>query len=131
MLFDGLTDYFELLPRKYDSRRLNTYHILKSLTYFTDAAAEPMPQMKVPFDWEKCKAFFIRQARSIVLPSVAHGSPLLRIAVQTNYIFVLYIRTANTLLSHTYMTGLAAYIVLIVLLLATYGYICLVGTVIA
>lgn len=64
----SLQDYFDLLPRKYDSSRLNTYHILKSLTYFDDAEGEPMPKMLVPFDWRECKAFFARLARGIVLP---------------------------------------------------------------
>jgi hypothetical protein len=63
-----LETYFDLLPRKYGPSRFNTYHILKSLTYFDDAESEPAPRMLVPFDWEECKAFFIRQARSIVLP---------------------------------------------------------------
>jgi hypothetical protein len=63
-----LETYFDLLPRKYGQSRVNTYHILKSLTYFEDAESEPMPQMLVPFDWEECKAFFIRTARAIVLP---------------------------------------------------------------
>lgn len=64
----SLEAYFELLPRKYDPRRLNTYHILKSLTYFDDAEGEPMPRMLSPFDWAECKAFFVREARAIVLP---------------------------------------------------------------
>lgn len=70
ILQDGpsLSDYFELLPRKYDSRRLNAYHILKSLTYFDDAEKEPMPRMLAPFDWSECKRFFVREARAIVLP---------------------------------------------------------------
>jgi hypothetical protein len=38
------------------------------ILYFDDAESEPMPQMLVPFDWEECKPFFIRQARAIVLP---------------------------------------------------------------
>ena len=63
-----LEEYFELLPKKYDPRRLNTYHILKSLTYFDDAEDEPMPQMLIPFSWEECKAFFVSQARAIILP---------------------------------------------------------------
>jgi hypothetical protein len=62
-----LEAYFGLLPKKYDARRLNTYHILKSLTYFDDAETEPMPRMLVPFDWDECKAFFVREARAIVL----------------------------------------------------------------
>ena len=62
-----LEAYFDLLPRKYDPSRLNTYHILKSLTYFDDAEAEPLPRMLVPFDWAECKAFFVREARAIIL----------------------------------------------------------------
>ena len=71
ILQDGpsLETYFDMLPRKYGESRINTYHILKSLTYFDDAEPEPMPQMLVPFDWEECKSFFIRQARAIALPS--------------------------------------------------------------
>lgn len=64
----ALKEYFDLLPKKYDPRRLNTYHILKSLTYFEDAEAEPMPQMLIPFSREECKAFFISQACAIILP---------------------------------------------------------------
>lgn len=62
-----LADYFGLLPRKYDPRRLNSYHILKSLTYFEDAEGEPMPRMLVPFDWRECRAFFVRAAHAMVL----------------------------------------------------------------
>ena len=64
----SLTAYFDMLPQKYDPSRLNTYHILKSLTYFEDAETEPMPRMLVPFDWSECKAFLTREARAIVLP---------------------------------------------------------------
>lgn len=63
----SLEEYFDLLPRKYDPRRINTYHILRSLTYFKDAEKEPMPRMLAPFDWVECKAFFVREARAIVL----------------------------------------------------------------
>jgi len=63
-----LEAYFEMLPGKYGESRVNTYHILKSLTYFDDAESEPMPRMLVPFDWKECKAFFVREARAIVLP---------------------------------------------------------------
>ena len=64
----GLQDYFRHLPEKYGSGRVNMYHILKSLTYFEDAEQEPMPTMLEPFDWEECKAFFVREAHAIVLP---------------------------------------------------------------
>ena len=63
----SLKQCFQWLPDKYGKGRFNTYHILKSLTYFDDAEREPMPQMLEPFDWEKCKAFFVREAHAIVL----------------------------------------------------------------
>lgn len=70
ILQDGpsLLEYFHWLPRKYDARRLSVYHILRNLTYFDDAEAEPPPRMLVPFDWAECKAFFAREAHAIVLP---------------------------------------------------------------
>ena len=63
-----LRECFEWLPRKYGPGRANTYHILKSLTWFEDAEREPMPTMLEPFDWDECKAFFVREAHAIVLP---------------------------------------------------------------
>lgn len=69
ILRDGpvLQDYFDMLPDKYGQEKINTYHILKSLTYFDDAEEEPMPEMLDPFSWEECKAFFVREAHSIVI----------------------------------------------------------------
>jgi len=70
ILRDGpvLKDYLELLPAKYGKGRLNDYQVLLSLTYFDDAESEPTPTMLEPFDWEECKAFFVREARSLVIP---------------------------------------------------------------
>jgi hypothetical protein len=64
----SLDTCFAWLSDKYGRGRFNTYHILKSLTYFEDAEGEPMPQMLEPFDWEACKAFFVREAHALVLP---------------------------------------------------------------
>lgn len=63
-----LQELFKLIPKKYGKGRANSYHILKSLTYFDDAEGEPMPAMIEPFRWEECKNFFVRQAHAIVLP---------------------------------------------------------------
>lgn len=63
-----LQDLFQLLPEKYGPGRANVYHTLKSLAYFEDAEPEPPPTMLEPFDWEECKAFFVREAHAIVLP---------------------------------------------------------------
>ena len=63
----SLEQCFEWLPDKYGEGRVNTYHVLKSLTYFDDAEREPMPLILEPFDWEECKAFFVREAHATVL----------------------------------------------------------------
>lgn len=63
-----LTECFGWLPERYGAGRVNTYHVLKSLTYFEDAEREPMPVMLQPFDWQECKAFFVREAHALVLP---------------------------------------------------------------
>lgn len=62
-----LKEYFEWLPQKYPPDRLNVYHLLRSLTYFEDAEREPMPEMRAPFQWEACKAFFVREARALTI----------------------------------------------------------------
>lgn len=64
----NLQDLINLIPKKYNKGRANSYHILKSLIYFGDAEKEPLPAMLEPFNWEECKNFFIRQAHVIVLP---------------------------------------------------------------
>lgn len=64
----ALQEYLDLLPRKYGAGRSNAYQVLMSLTYFDDAEEEPMPTMIERFDWEECKAFFVREAGMIVLP---------------------------------------------------------------
>ena len=64
----SLSDYLQLLPRKYGPGRVNPYQVATSLTYFEDAEAEPLPRMLVPFEWSACKEFFIREVRALVLP---------------------------------------------------------------
>jgi len=64
----SLAQCFDWLPQKYGEGRVNTYHVLKSLTYFEDAEREPMPTMLEPFDWKECRAFFVREAHALVLP---------------------------------------------------------------
>ncbi len=70
ILRDGpdLKYYLDLMPRKYGTSRINAYQVLMSLTWFDDAEEEPPPMMIEPFDWDECKAFFVRETRRIVLP---------------------------------------------------------------
>lgn len=50
--FDDLLKFFE---QKYKNIEYNKLHILKSLTYFDDAEAEPMPRMLKQVDWSAVK----------------------------------------------------------------------------
>lgn len=54
----GLTEILRLFQRKYTQIDMSRTHILKSLTYFTDAEKDPMPHMLVPLDWNRVKQFF-------------------------------------------------------------------------
>ncbi len=57
----------DALERKYRDKKMDKYHVLRSLTWFEDAEKEPLPRMLLPFDWHACKSFFCREARKIVL----------------------------------------------------------------
>jgi len=61
----ALGDLLADLPRKFGPGE-NVYHILKSLTYFDDAEADPEPLLRVSLRWEEVKAFFLREAPKYV-----------------------------------------------------------------
>jgi len=50
---------------KYLGVDYNPFHLIKSLTYFSDAEEGEMPQMIVPVSWEKVKEFFIVEVKKI------------------------------------------------------------------
>jgi hypothetical protein len=64
----GLEEHLGRMAEKYGTGRINLYQVTMSLAYFDDAEAEPMPPMLVPFDWEQCKRFLLRECRTVVLP---------------------------------------------------------------
>jgi hypothetical protein len=64
----NLQDCLSLLPQKFGEGRINESQLLQSLTWFNDAEQEPLPRMLEPFDWEECKAFFLREAHGLILP---------------------------------------------------------------
>ncbi|MBN1837020.1 MAG: nucleotidyl transferase AbiEii/AbiGii toxin family protein, partial [Spirochaetales bacterium] len=64
----SLQECLELLPRKYGEGAVNDYQVLQSLTWFEDAEQEPLPRMLEPFSWEECKAFFVREVHTLLLP---------------------------------------------------------------
>lgn len=51
-----------LFDAKFRGIPYERYHVLKSLTFFEDAEAEPMPVMLQPASWEGIKQFFLREA---------------------------------------------------------------------
>jgi hypothetical protein len=58
----GLKEILRLFDQKYTRTHYSMIHILKSLTFFTDAEKDPMPHMLVTLDWDKVKQFFLLEA---------------------------------------------------------------------
>jgi len=61
----SLSEIIKLLDKKYENIRYNKLHILKSLTYFTEADNEPMPIMIKETNWKDIKLFFQDLAKKI------------------------------------------------------------------
>ncbi|MBM3293150.1 MAG: nucleotidyl transferase AbiEii/AbiGii toxin family protein [Candidatus Aminicenantes bacterium] len=61
-----LKTLLDLFRQKYGRDRINLFHILKSLTYFVDAEADPDPLMLTELSWPDLKAFLAEQVRNIV-----------------------------------------------------------------
>lgn len=49
------------MPSKFPGKKINNYHIIKSLSYFDDAENEPLPKMFIEFDWQSLKNFFLEE----------------------------------------------------------------------
>jgi len=63
---EGLKALLDLFQRKFAEANYNRIHVLKSLTYFDDADAEPMPNMQVPLAWQEVKDFFREQTPGLL-----------------------------------------------------------------
>lgn len=61
----GMPQLLELFRRKFATANYNLLHVWKSLTYFTDAEKEPMPDMLVSLSWEEVKRFFVNEAKRL------------------------------------------------------------------
>jgi hypothetical protein len=61
----SINDLFIKLDEKYQKIKYNKPHILKSLVYFDDADAQPMPRMHIPLEWEAVKDFMIKEVKKI------------------------------------------------------------------
>ncbi len=62
----SLHELFKLFKRKFSLTPYNNVHILKSLTYFTDAETEPMPDMLISLSWDTVKQFFISEVPKLL-----------------------------------------------------------------
>jgi hypothetical protein len=60
-----LQDLFGSLANKYTGIHYNKIHILKSLTYFVDADAQPMPRMLMNLSWDEVKDKIIESVKSL------------------------------------------------------------------
>ncbi len=56
---------------KFRGVQIDAYHLLRSLAFFDDAEAEPMPDVLQPVTWEEIKDFFRAEAARLFrdLPS--------------------------------------------------------------
>lgn len=62
---------FGFFERKYGTQRTDRYHRLRALAYFDDAEREPMPDMRIPFDWDEAKRFFTAEATRLLAAETA------------------------------------------------------------
>ncbi len=58
-----LNEIMSFYMQKYSTNSI--FRALMSLTYFTDAEAQMMPRMHVPFDWEEAKGEIKKQVEKI------------------------------------------------------------------
>jgi hypothetical protein len=61
----SLRALFELLRRGFRGVDYNEYHLVKSLTFFDDADAEPMPRMLQKAEWLEIKRAIVEEASRI------------------------------------------------------------------
>jgi len=62
-----LKEAFHFLQVKFTGQEYDLYHVLRSLTYFEDAEAEPMPKLRKPADWQQIKSFLTMEATRLRL----------------------------------------------------------------
>ncbi len=61
----GLNEILAWFTTKYAGAPYNRIHLLKSLTYFSDAEREPMPDLLIPLEWSAVTQFFLSQVPSL------------------------------------------------------------------
>lgn len=63
----SLKNMLSWFEEKYSNLQYNPMHLIKSLTYFVDAEADPDPLYIKTMDWERVKSFFLKESR-LLLP---------------------------------------------------------------
>lgn len=66
-----LDDLLQAFQKKYSGAQINTFHLLRSLTYFVDADEDRAVNLLQPLDWEQVKTFFIDQVRTFTRERLA------------------------------------------------------------
>jgi hypothetical protein len=54
----GLKEVMRFFTEKFAQSQFSRMHVLKSLTYFSDAEKDPMPHMLIALEWDTVKQFF-------------------------------------------------------------------------
>jgi Nucleotidyl transferase AbiEii toxin, Type IV TA system len=62
----GLEQLLAWFRAKFAQTNYSMVHVLKSLTYFTEAERDPMPYMLVPLAWDDVKRYFTREASRLL-----------------------------------------------------------------
>ena len=65
----SLSELFEKLDQKYQGVSYNRAHLVKSLVYFDDAEAQPMPRMLEKVTWDEVKAGITQAVKEMPLLS--------------------------------------------------------------
>ena len=61
-----LVDLLSCIPRKYPTVTYPSYHLLRSLVYFTDAEEDVPPRALIEWDWNEIKEFFGSEGKEIM-----------------------------------------------------------------
>src|SRR3989338_2652911 len=68
---ESLAEVVRRAAKQYPGQEHNLPHIIKSLTYFTDADGDPMPQTYFEANWKTVKTFFKKEACAIATELLA------------------------------------------------------------
>ncbi|OGH14498.1 MAG: hypothetical protein A3H50_01845 [Candidatus Levybacteria bacterium RIFCSPLOWO2_02_FULL_37_10] len=60
-----LLTLFDFFGKKYKGVDYNLFHLVKSLSYFTNAEEQQMPQMIEKISWQEVKKFYIDETRTL------------------------------------------------------------------